>query len=286
MSLSNAQIVGSRAAPRDPRDLSGRRPASVFNDRRQYRMAEDTDNNEDLPPRKEVALSNKGKNYRTKAIHRSFGTPASARASARAQVDEIVSGGDDSDDNFRERLNKELDADRIARLREMNKQRLEALEKKLLELHRQKHDIDGQSDEDAHPSYFRHTKDYKPESYSEPRRQKEKAKDKSHSGDDKQQTSDEGVTTDDGGNAQSGVRFSAGSGMDRGVSGSDSEGPAGYVSDPGQRKPSSMGGDAQKGARLLVSESAKDLSRLMLQRPPRQKRTQTKKEPFRSSSRR
>lgn len=36
-------------------------------------------------------------------------------ASARSQVDDIVSGGDESDDNFRERLSKELDADRIAR---------------------------------------------------------------------------------------------------------------------------------------------------------------------------
>jgi hypothetical protein len=38
------------------------------------------------------------------------------RASARSQVDDIVSGGEESgDDNFRERLHKELDADRIAR---------------------------------------------------------------------------------------------------------------------------------------------------------------------------
>lgn len=46
----------------------------------------------------------------------------------------------------------------IDRLREMNKQRLEALEDKLLELHRQKYEWDGQSDDDPHPSYFRHTK--------------------------------------------------------------------------------------------------------------------------------
>ena len=38
------------------------------------------------------------------------------RASARSQVDDIVSGGEESaDDNFRERLHKELDADRISR---------------------------------------------------------------------------------------------------------------------------------------------------------------------------
>jgi len=41
-------------------------------------------------------------------------------------------------------LHKELDADRIARLREMNKHRLEALEAKLLDLHRQKYDMDGE----------------------------------------------------------------------------------------------------------------------------------------------
>ena len=193
MSLSSSQIMGSRSAPRDQEDISGRRPVSVFHDRRQYRMAEDSDEEDRMPPRKESALSSKDKHYRTKAIHRSFAsTPAAARfsparpharpparprpaprsapsvlaagpltllprhaargrgraavcrarsgsdshasrppctapahvfavvqcggrASARSQVDDIVSGGDESDDNFRERLHKELDADRIAR---------------------------------------------------------------------------------------------------------------------------------------------------------------------------
>lgn len=80
MSLSSSQISGSRAAPRDPRDLSGRRPASIFNDRRQYKMAEESDDDEKMPPRKDGALASKGKNFRTKAIHRSFAsTPGSAR---------------------------------------------------------------------------------------------------------------------------------------------------------------------------------------------------------------
>ena len=81
MSLSSSQVAGSRSAPRDPRDLSGRRPASVFHDRRQYKMAEDSDDDDKMPPRKEGALASKGKNFRTKAIHRSFAsTPAAARS--------------------------------------------------------------------------------------------------------------------------------------------------------------------------------------------------------------
>jgi hypothetical protein len=271
MSLSSSQISGSRAAPRDPRDLSGRRPASVFHDRRQYKMAVESDDDEKMPPRKENALSSKGARGRTKAIHRSFSaTPASARASARSQVDDIVSGGDESDDNFRERLHRELDGDRIGRLREMNKQRLEALEKKLLDLHRQKHDIDGQSDEDARPSYFRHTKTYQPESYAE---SKEKRGDAG-------QTSEEGLTTDDGAENQAGARAS---GTSRGVSGDESEGGGGggYTSDPGARKRSSAGMEGT-GARVRISESTQNLSKLIQMRyvPRRRKAPQTKPEPF------
>ena len=82
MSLSSSQIMGSRSAPRDQEDISGRRPVSVFHDRRQYRMAEDSDEEDRMPPRKESALSSKDKHYRTKAIHRSFAsTPAAARFS-------------------------------------------------------------------------------------------------------------------------------------------------------------------------------------------------------------
>jgi hypothetical protein len=40
----------------------------------------------------------------------------------------------------------------------MNKQRLEALEQKLLDLHRQKNELDGHSDDEPAPSFFRHTK--------------------------------------------------------------------------------------------------------------------------------
>jgi hypothetical protein len=74
--------MGSRSAPRDQQDISGRRPVSVFHDRRQYRMAEDSDEAEDrIPPRKESALASKDKHFRTKAIHRSFAsTPAGARS--------------------------------------------------------------------------------------------------------------------------------------------------------------------------------------------------------------
>jgi len=79
MSLSSSQISGSRAAPRDPRDLSGRRPASVFHDRRQYKMAEDSDDDDKVPPKKDGALASKSKNFRTKAIHRSFASTTSAR---------------------------------------------------------------------------------------------------------------------------------------------------------------------------------------------------------------
>jgi hypothetical protein len=79
MPLSSSQIMGSRSAPRDQQDISGRRPVSVFHDRRQYRMAEDSDEDR-MPPRKESALASKDKHFRTKAIHRSFAsTPAGAR---------------------------------------------------------------------------------------------------------------------------------------------------------------------------------------------------------------
>lgn len=269
MSLSSSQISGSRAAPRDPRDLSGRRPASVFHDRRQYKMAEESDDDEKMPPRKENALSGKGARGRTKAIHRSFAaTPASARASARSQVDDIVSGGDESDDNFRERLNRELDGDRIGRLRDMNRQRLEALEQKLLDLHRQKHEIDGQSDEEARPSYLRHTKAYKPESYAESTEKRG----------DTGQTSDEGFTTDDAAEDQAGA---CASGTGRRVSGDVSEGGGGggYTSDPGARKRSSAGMEGT-GARVRISESTQDLRKLMASRPRTRKAPQTKPEPF------
>jgi len=268
MSLSTSQITGSRAAPRDPGDLSGRRPASVFDDRRQYRLAEDSDEEDRIPPRKHGALANKHRTSRTKAIHRSFAsTPGDARALARSQVDEIVSGGDESDEDFREKLHKELDADRIARLREMNKQRLEALEKKLLDLHRQKHESDGQSDGEARPAYFRHTRAYKPKTYTESISQTE--------------TEDDGVTTDDGAREKPASRTADHSA----ISGSESEGPTGYASEPSRARNSMGGGrDDTRGPVVRVSESAKDINKLY-RLPPKKKQAPVKKEPFSFDSR-
>jgi hypothetical protein len=270
MSLSTSQITGSRAAPRDPRDLSGRRPASVFHDRRQYRMAEDSDEEDRVPPRKHGALASKNRSSRTKAIHRSFAsTPGQARASARSQVDDIVSGNDESDDDFREKLHKELDADRIARLREMNKQRLEALEQKLLDLHRQKHESDGHSDGESRPAYFRHTKSYKPKTYTELASQTSEGE-------------EDGITTDD---AAPGKSMSRGATDHSAVSGSESEGPAGYASEPERARKSMLGGrDGSLGPVVRISESAKDMSKLY-RLPPKKKRSQTKKEPFSFDSR-
>jgi hypothetical protein len=110
-------------------------------DERQFRTVDD-DFEEEAPPKKTGALESKDRDYHIKAVHRSFATPASARQSARKAVDEIVLG--DEERRFKQRLNQELDADRIARLREMNKKRLDALEKKLADLQRQKEEQDGE----------------------------------------------------------------------------------------------------------------------------------------------
>lgn len=231
-------------------------------------MAEDSDEDERVPPRKHGALASKNRSSRTKAIHRSFAsTPGEARASARSQVDGIVSGGDESDDDFREKIHKELDADRIKRLREMNKQRLEALEQKLLDLHRQKHESDGQSEGEARPAYFRHTKAYKPKTYTE----------------SMNQTSEEdGVTTDDGAAGKSISRSAADNSA---MSGTESEGPAGYASEPERaRKSMASTGDGARGPVMRMSESAKDISKLY-RLPPKKKRAHTKREPFSFDSR-
>ena len=285
MSLSQSQTTGSRAAPRDPRDQSGRRPASVFHDRRQYRLAEDDGDDEALPPRKGGALSSKERNFRTKAIHRSFAGASTARASARSQVDDIVSG--ESDDNVRERVHQELDADRIARLREMNKQRLEALEQKLLELHRQKNeqsDGGGASDGEARPAYFRHTKAYKPKSYTE-------SQGETSEGDDA------GIATDSERRSRptSAVR---GTSADRGMtSGEESEGPrGGYDTDPGagqakETRAADLGGKGAgvtggPGPRVQISASTQDVSMLMRAPATKAKRPRhTTKQPFSFDSR-
>ena len=126
-------------------------------DERQFRTVED-DFVEELPPRKSGALESKDRDYHIKAIHRSFATPAVARSSARNQVDEIVLG--DEERRFKQRLNQELDGDRIARLREMNKKRLDALEHKLADLQRQK---DEQDEHGGEPSDGEH--EYRPGNY-------------------------------------------------------------------------------------------------------------------------
>ena len=141
MSSFSTFASGSRAAPRDASDRTGRRPKSVYMDERQFRTVDD-DFEEEAPPKKTGALESKDRDYHIKAVHRSFATPASARQSARKAVDEIVLG--DEERRFKQRLNQELDADRIARLREMNKKRLDALEKKLADLQRQKEEQDGE----------------------------------------------------------------------------------------------------------------------------------------------
>lgn len=151
--------TGSRSAPRDASDRSGRRPKSVYMDERQFRTVED-DFVEELPPRKSGALESKDRDYNIKAIHRSFATPAAARSSARKQVDEIVLG--DEERRFKQKLNEELDGDRIARLREMNKKRLDALERKLADLQRQK---DAQEEHGEEPSDGEH--EYRPGNYAQ-----------------------------------------------------------------------------------------------------------------------
>jgi hypothetical protein len=264
-------MSGSRSAPRDPQYVSGRRPASVFHDSRQYRLAENSDDDGTPVPRRQGMLAGKNRNSRSKAIHRSFvSTPAEARASARAQLDDIVSGNDDSDGNLRERLHKELDADRIARLRDMNKQRLEALENKLLELHRQKQEIDGQSDGEARPSYFRHTKAYKPKAYAE----------------SQSQTSDDGVTTDDDNKGSKGPSEKREVVDHEVISGEESEGPAGYASDPGARKKEGGMDGAKSNARVHISVSHQSLRDMNFKRAPLQrKRRETEKVPFSFDSR-
>jgi hypothetical protein len=149
-------IASSRSAPRDPSSRSGRRPVSIFFDDRQYRLWDGTEQHE-MPPSRHTALASKDTNYRIKAIHQSF-RPATARASARAmvmirlyktwvtssnrllayiryvQVEEIV--GEDADDerNLFDSLDQDIDPQQLSALRERNKKRLDALEKKLKKL--------------------------------------------------------------------------------------------------------------------------------------------------------
>lgn len=80
-------ISGSRTAPRDPSSRSGRRPVSVFHDKRQYKMW-DGEEEEEMPPSRGGSLSSKDTNYRVKSIHRGFrSVRTGARTSARSQVE-------------------------------------------------------------------------------------------------------------------------------------------------------------------------------------------------------
>ena len=88
-------LSGSRTAPReirDFRDLSGRRPQSIFMAPGLFRLrTEFSDEDEQSPPKSSRPLVD----YKSRAQHRSTrSNSASARAIARAEVDEIIAGAE------------------------------------------------------------------------------------------------------------------------------------------------------------------------------------------------
>ncbi len=82
---STARLIAtSRSAPRDPSSRSGRRPVSIINDDRQYRLWDGAEE-PGMPPSRGGALASKDTNYHIKSIHRGF-RPSTAKSSARAMV--------------------------------------------------------------------------------------------------------------------------------------------------------------------------------------------------------
>eukprot|EP00960_Hanusia_phi_P031079 749063-Hanusia_phi.AAC.2 len=261
MSLSSSQMNFSRAAPRDPEDHSGRRPLSVLDDMRQFRLADE----EELlyhQVSRNVPISHKSKSFSARTRSRSsVPNRTAARISARAQVDDIIASEGEINPRIEQQIDEEIDLSRISRLREMNKKRIQELERKLQMLQ----GLDGTGNDDSATSI------YVPSHYEEPSMQEEQNAQVDVS---KEQSSTEEQTDHDRPVSSPDSRARAQSPGWRRSPEERSKGQGGYTSDPGRssmRRHEADGAESDTGgARASVmravhrSKSARQ-SRTMLE---------------------
>jgi len=136
---------------------------SVLDDMRQFKLADD----EEIyyPHTKNTPISHKSKQLRSRPGSRSsVPNRTAARISARAQVDDIIASEGEVNPRIEQQIEEEVDISRITRLREMNKRRIQELERKLKLLQ----GSDGAGDEDVGTSIYVATH------YEEPRAEQQR----------------------------------------------------------------------------------------------------------------